>query len=162
MLLSYNKYNSNYRKSVGIMLLNKENKIFIAKRIDSSTYNWQMPQGGINKNESPLNAALRELKEEIGTNNVKVIIEFREWINYNLPIVLTKKVWNGKYKGQHQKWFAMKFLGKTKDINLNTKTQEFTHWKWVNVNKILRNVIPFKKAIYSTLIKKIFPKIKLL
>ncbi len=148
-----------YRKGVGIMLFNHEDKIFTAKRLDTTTCTWQMPQGGIDQGEQPLDAAFREMKEEIGTDNAVVLAELDEWLTYDFPAIVNAKYLH-QYQGQQQKWFAFRFLGKDKDINLNTIAPEFTHWKWVEVDELLHDVIYFKKDIYGTLIKKLVPKIK--
>lgn len=160
MSSSLPKADSAYRNCVGIMLLNSENKIFIAKRIDVSNNAWQMPQGGIEGDELPLDAALRELKEEIGTNNVALIAQLDEWLTYNFPESLGARLWGGQYKGQRQKWFALRFLGKDEDINLDTAVPEFTHWRWADVNEVLDDVIDFKRETYYTLIENLFPKTK--
>ncbi|MCP4923019.1 MAG: RNA pyrophosphohydrolase [bacterium] len=146
-----------YRKCVGIMVLNAENKIFVGKRIDVSTNAWQMPQGGIDEGESPLEAACRELKEETGIHNATLIAELGDWLTYDLPEPLRKKLWSGKYQGQSQKWFAFRFSGKESEINLDTETPEFTHWKWVDTEELLDNVIDFKRETYRTLVKTLIP-----
>ncbi len=149
-----------YRPCVGIILLNKDKKILVGERIDSernSLFSWQMPQGGIDKNESPINAALRELKEEIGTNNVSVVFEYEPWLEYKLPIDLAKKLWEGKYIGQKQKWFLMKFLGDDNEINIKTEIPEFKNWKWVRPDELISLAVPFKRDIYKTLVEKVIP-----
>ena len=137
------------RSGVGIVLLNEENKVFVGKRIDNPGNFWQMPQGGIDKNESYLEAAKRELEEETGVVTVKVIKELDEWLTYNLPKNLLGKIWRGKYRGQKQKWFIMKFLGKNNEINIKTKKPEFLEWKWIESFKLPRVAVNFKINIYK-------------
>ena len=139
------------RIGVGIVLLNHENKVFVGKRIDNPADFWQMPQGGVNKNENFLLAAKRELKEETGIKSIKVIKELEEWLQYNLPKHLLGKVWKGKYRGQKQKWFIMKFLGKCDEININTKNPEFLDWKWIKISKLPSVAVNFKVDIYKEL-----------
>ena len=122
------------RTGVGIILLNQENKVFVGKRIDNPKDFWQMPQGGVDKNENFLQAAKRELEEETGVKSIKVIKELEGWLQYNLPEHLLGKVWKGKYRGQRQKWFIMKFLGKNNEVNINTKNPEFLDWKWLQIS----------------------------
>ena len=137
------------RKGVGVVLLNNNNKIFVAKRIDNPNDFWQMPQGGIDKGENPTEAALRELKEETSIKNVKLIKEIRDEITYYLPENLLGIIWKGKFKGQTQKWFIMRFLGKDNEVNLKTKHPEFLEWKWVNVDNITEKVVDFKRHVYE-------------
>jgi len=148
-----------YRKCAGIMLLNEDNKVFVAKRIDTKAEAWQMPQGGIDKGESPRDAALRELEEETGTNKAEIIIESNGWYNYDLPEELIGILWNGKYRGQTQKWFLMRFTGTDSDININTHTPEFSEWKWEDPNKLPDIIVSFKKELYSELLKEFSSKI---
>ena len=137
------------RNGVGIALLNKNNQIFVAKRIDNPKDFWQMPQGGIDKGEKALEAALRELKEETGIESVKLIREINEEITYHLPNNLLGIIWKGKFKGQKQKWFIMRFLGKNEEINLKTKYTEFLEWKWINIENITDKVVDFKLHVYE-------------
>jgi len=137
------------RKGVGIVLLNNENKVFVAKRIDNPKNFWQMPQGGVDENEEFLNAAYRELKEETNITTVKLIKEIDEMTTYELPDHLLGIIWKGKYKGQIQKWFLMRFYGTEKEINLNTKKPEFLDWKWININEITNVVVKFKLDVYK-------------
>jgi len=143
------------RSGVGIVLLNEKNKVFVGKRIDNPGNFWQMPQGGIDKNESYLEAAKRELKEETGVVTVKVIKELDEWLSYNLPKNLLGKIWGGKYRGQKQKWFIMKFLGKNNEINIKTKKPEFLEWKWIEPSKLPRIAVNFKINIYKKMAKEL-------
>ena len=137
------------RKGVGVVLLNKDNQIFVARRIDNPKDFWQMPQGGIDKGETPLEAAYRELKEETSIKSVKIIQEIKDEITYNLPDNLLGIIWKGKYKGQTQKWLVMKFLGDDKEIDLKTKHPEFLEWKWINVENITDKVVDFKLHVYE-------------
>ena len=129
------------RSGVGIVLLNKKNKIFVAKRIDNPKNYWQMPQGGIDGNVDYLSAALRELEEETSIKSVELLKEIDEFITYELPKDLLGIIWKGKYKGQKQKWFVMRFTGQDQEINLKTKKPEFLEWKWVNPDKITDTVV---------------------
>ena len=144
------------RIGVGIILLNKENKIFVGKRIDNQEGNyWQMPQGGIDTNEDYLQAAKRELEEETGITKTKLLKELNYWIEYELPENLKGKIWKGKYRGQKQKWFIMKFLGNEKDINIKTKHPEFTDWKWLNSYDLPNVAVDFKINVYKRLLDEI-------
>jgi len=139
------------RIGVGILLLNNENKVFVGKRIDNPQSFWQMPQGGVDKNEDFLQAAKRELKEETGIKSVELIKEVNDWLEYDLPKNLLGKIWNGKYRGQTQKWFIMRFLGKNEEINIKTKNPEFLDWQWVNSSELPNISVNFKTNIYKRL-----------
>jgi len=139
------------RNGVGIIVLNSKNKIFVGKRIDNPNNFWQMPQGGIDKNEDNYEAALRELQEETGIKSVSLIKEIDGFISYNLPDNLLGIIWKGKYKGQKQKWFVMKFTGKDSEININTKKPEFLDWKWIDLETITDTVVDFKLNVYQKL-----------
>ena len=143
------------RMGVGIILLNNQNKVFVGKRIDNPGSHWQMPQGGINDNENILEAAQRELLEETGVKSVKLIKELNEWFEYNLPTSLLGKIWQGKYRGQKQKWFIMKFIGKNNEINIKTKKPEFLEWKWIEFSKLHSVAVSFKVEIYKKLQKEL-------
>ena len=143
------------RNGVGILVLNKNNKVFVAKRIDNPKNYWQMPQGGINKGESYLDAAYRELKEETSIQSVSLIKEIEDYITYDLPDHLLGIIWRGKFKGQKQKWFIMRFYGKDSEININTKKAEFLDWKWVDINQITKLVVDFKLHVYKKLTKEV-------
>ena len=143
------------RDGVGIVVLNKDNKVFVAKRIDNPKNFWQMPQGGVDENENYLTAAYRELKEETSIEKVELIKEFDDLTTYELPEHLLGIIWKGKYKGQRQKWFLMKFLGIDSDINIKTKHPEFLEWKWIEINKITDQVVDFKLHVYKELKEKI-------
>ena len=137
------------RTGVGIVLLNNENNIFVGKRIDNPQNSWQMPQGGVDPNEDFLHAAKRELEEETGIKSVKLIKELNGWFQYDLPKYLLGKLWNGKYRGQKQKWFVMKFLGRNDEINVKTKNPEFLDWKWIELAKLSDIAVHFKADIYK-------------
>ena len=137
------------RKGVGVALLNNNNKIFVAKRIDNPNDFWQMPQGGIDIGEKPLEAAFRELKEETSIKSVKLIRELNYEITYHLPDSLLGIIWKGKYKGQIQKWFIMRFLGNNNEIDLKTKHPEFLEWKWIEIENITDKVVDFKLHVYE-------------
>ena len=143
------------RIGVGIIVLNKENKVFVAKRIDNPGNFWQMPQGGIDKGEDFLKAAYRELDEETNIKSVKVIKELDDLTTYELPNHLLGIIWKGKYRGQKQKWFLMRFIGEEKEININTKNPEFLEWKWVEIDQITELVVDFKLDVYKKIKRKI-------
>ena len=144
-----------FRSGVGIVVLNKENKVFVAKRIDNPKNFWQMPQGGVDNGEDFLTAAYRELEEETSIKNVELIQEIDGSITYELPKHLLGKIWKGKYKGQKQKWFLMRYLGNDKDINIKTAKPEFLEWKWIDVNMMTEVVVDFKLHVYKELKEKI-------
>ncbi len=141
-----------YRPCVGILLLNANDLAFVGRRIDGPSEAWQMPQGGIDDGEDPAAAALRELEEEIGTRNARVIAESRDWHAYDLPPEFIGKVWRGRYRGQRQKWFAMRFLGSDSDIDLATHSPEFAAWRWVSPHTLPDLIVPFKRAIYQAVL----------
>ena len=143
------------RSGVGIVVLNKENKVFVAKRIDNPKNFWQMPQGGVDEGEDFLKAAYRELEEETSIKNVKLIKELDGTITYELPDRLLGLIWKGKYRGQKQKWFIMRFVGVDNEINIKTKHPEFLEWKWVELDKITDLVVDFKLHVYKELKDKV-------
>mgnify|MGYP001191952624 CR=1 FL=1 len=143
------------RTGVGIVVLNKDNKVFVAKRIDNQKNFWQMPQGGVEKSEKYLDAAFRELKEETSIISVKLIKELDGLIVYELPKNLLGIIWKGKYRGQKQKWFLMRFTGEENEINIKTKNPEFLDWKWININEMTKVVVYFKLDVYKKLQEKI-------
>ena len=142
-------HNLPLRSGVGIVVLNKENKVFVAKRIDNPKNFWQMPQGGVDEGEDFLKAAYRELEEETSIKNVELIKELDGTITYELPDRLLGLIWKGKYKGQKQKWFLMRFVGSDSEINIKTKHPEFLEWKWVEIDKITDLVVDFKLHVYK-------------
>ena len=137
------------RSGVGIIVLNKNDKVFVAKRIDNPKNFWQMPQGGVDNDEDFLKAAYRELYEETSIKSVELIKELDGTITYELPDRLLGIIWKGKYKGQKQKWFLMRFVGNDKDININTKIPEFLDWKWIDIDQITEVVVDFKLHVYK-------------
>ena len=137
------------RVGVGIVLLNSENKVFVGKRIDNPQEFWQMPQGGVDLKESFFQAAKRELEEETGIKSIELIKELDGWLEYDLPKNLLGKIWKGKYRGQKQKWFIMRFLGKNDEINIKTKNPEFLEWKWIDFKNLPSVAVNFKVNIYS-------------
>ena len=143
------------RSGVGIVVINKHNKVFVAKRIDNPKNFWQMPQGGVDDKEDYLTAAYRELEEETSIKNVELIKEFDGYITYDLPDHLLGIIWKGQYRGQKQKWFLMKYLGEDKDINIKTKKPEFLDWKWVDLDKITDLVVDFKLHVYKEVKEKV-------
>ena len=140
------------RTGVGIVVLNSKKQVFVGKRKDNPTDKWQMPQGGADQNEDLLSAMKRELAEETSIVSIKIIKELKEWLQYDLPKELLGKIWGGKYRGQKQKWFFVKFLGSDDEININTKNAEFIEWKWVEMEKLPDLIVPFKKKIYEKIL----------
>ncbi len=149
--MSKKKENLPLRSGVGIIVLNDNDQVFVAKRIDNPKNFWQMPQGGIDKNENYYEAALRELKEETSITSVKLIKEIDKKYTYILPDNLIGIIWKGKFKGQIQKWFIMRFVGNDSEININTKKPEFLEWKWLNVDELPKIAVNFKRDIYISL-----------
>jgi putative (di)nucleoside polyphosphate hydrolase len=141
-----------YRPAVGVMLFNRDGLVFVGKRIDQTVEGWQMPQGGIDGKETPREAALRELEEEIGTAKAEILREMDEWLAYDLPQHLLGVALHGRYRGQRQKWIAMRFTGKDSDINIATDHPEFAHWKWLAVEALPRLIVPFKRDTYTKVI----------
>ena len=145
------------RVGVGAIVINKENKIFVGKRKDHPNNNWQMPQGGVNDGENLLSALRRELEEETSIKSIKILKELDDWTEYELPNYLLGKIWKGKYRGQKQKWFILKFTGADDEINLKTGSPEFIEWKWVNPESLPKIIVNFKKKLYEKLLLKIKP-----
>ncbi len=141
-----------YRPCVGVMLLNREGLVFVGRRIDQTIEGWQMPQGGIDANETPAEAAFRELEEEIGTRNVALLREHPDWLSYDLPPHLLGVGLRGRYRGQRQKWIAMRFLGQDAEITVHTAEPEFAQWKWLAIEALPRLIVPFKRDTYSKVI----------
>ena len=142
-----------YRRCVGMMILNDKNEILVGKRLDHPSGYWQMPQGGIDKNENPEKAVWREMMEEIGTNNAKLIQTSSQWINYDIPKdTLATLPWGKEYIGQTQKWFLFHFAGRNQDINVGTINPEFSEWKWSHYDLLIENIVPFKRQVYSKIL----------
>ena len=144
-----------YRSNVGIMLINDDGHVFVGQRLDNNQNAWQMPQGGIDGDEDPQSAAYRELLEETGIEqeNVKFLATSSKWLLYDLPEDLIPKLWDGKYRGQKQKWFLFKFLGTNRDINISTEHPEFSNWKWMPKENLLEEIVPFKKSVYESVLR---------
>lgn len=151
---------SAFRLGVGIMLVNAGKKVFVGRRIDQTRQKendivskvWQMPQGGIDSGEHLEEALWREMDEEIGCSKGEIIAESKEWYSYDLPLDLQIRLWGGRFQGQKQKWFLVKFLGEEKDINLNTHYPEFSSWKWVDCDELIDIIVPFKKELYEKIV----------
>ncbi len=143
------------RLGVGIVILNSKNKVFVAKRRDNPSDKWQMPQGGVNFNEDFTVAMKRELYEETSIKNITIIKILNRWLQYELPKNLIGIIWRGKYRGQKQKWFIVKFEGQDKEINIKTKNPEFIEWKWIEVDDLPKVIVDFKKHIYKELVPEI-------
>ncbi len=141
-----------YRRGVGMMLLNADGLVLVARRAGMNDRHWQMPQGGIDEGESPRQAALRELEEEIGTNRAEILAEAPGWIDYDLPAEVARQAWGGAYRGQTHKWFVLRFTGRDRDIDLATDHQEFDAWKWVAMETLPILVVPFKRAAYALVV----------
>jgi|TARA_E500000178_G_scaffold321103_1_gene344703 putative (di)nucleoside polyphosphate hydrolase len=150
-----NKIKLPMRKGVGIVILNKNNQVFVGKRKDNPGNYWQMPQGGVNKNEDYISAMRRELIEETSIKNIKIIKEIENILEYELPENLVGIIWKGKFRGQKQKWYITRFFGRDNEINLNTKQPEFIDWKWLEPNKLPEVIVDFKKDLYLKLLKEI-------
>ena len=140
-----------YRLNVGIMLINHDGLVFVGQRRDNHSDAWQMPQGGIDDGENPKEAALRELHEETGipANLVQVLEVSENWISYDLPKDLISQLWGGRFRGQKQKWYLMRFLGSDAEVNIQTETPEFSAWKWIPPDALVENIVPFKKSVYQ-------------
>ena len=141
-----------YRPGVGIMLISREAMVLVAQRRDSTADAWQMPQGGIEKGETPRQAAFRELREEIGTDNALVVAESKNWLHYDYPLELINEIGKGRCRGQRQKWFLMRFLGRDSEINLETPEPEFSAWRWTTIESLPELVFPIKRKLYCDLL----------
>ena len=141
-----------YRQGVGVMLLNGQANVLVGRRIDMPSDAWQMPQGGIDGNETPEVAAWREMREAIGTNKAALLAESRDWYFYDLPPDLADQIWHGRFRGQRQKWFAVRFLGQDGDIDITTHRPEFSAWKWAPMAELPSLIVPFKRRLYADLV----------
>ena len=141
-----------YRPCVGVMLFNREGLVFVGRRIDQTVEGWQMPQGGIDEGETPVEAGFREMKEEIGTNNAELLREYPDWLDYDLPAHLLGVALHGRYRGQRQKWLAMRITGENSEIDIRTPEPEFAQWKWLAVEALPRLIVPFKRDTYAKVI----------
>ena len=142
-----------YRAGVGMMLLNAQGQVFVAKRIDMTSEAWQMPQGGIDDGENSRTAALRELREEVGTDSATILAESSDWYYYDLPDELVPKIWGGRYRGQKQKWFVLRLKGDDSLIHIEGEHAEFSEWKWVAIQTLPDVIVPFKRDLYAALVK---------
>ena len=144
-----------YRSNVGIMMVNEKGHVFVGQRLDNNQNAWQMPQGGIDAGEDPETAAYRELLEETGVKkqDIRFLASSSQWLSYDLPEDLIPILWNGKFRGQKQKWFLFKFLGEDGDINIATEQPEFSKWKWIPKENLLKEIVPFKKSVYENVLK---------
>lgn len=149
---------ASYRPGVGIMLIDRRGLVFVGRRIDVAEENWQMPQGGIDPGETPREAALRELGEEVGTKKAEIVAESRHWLSYDLPDAVAGRVWGGRHRGQRQKWFACRFTGTDADIRLDADGHpEFSAWRWERPERLPALIVPFKRALYETVVKEFAP-----
>ena len=148
-----------YRPCVGIVLVNNEGQIFVGQRIDNSVEAWQMPQGGIDDGESPLEAGFREMGEEIGTRSASFLTEHADWLNYDIPVDLANRLWHGRYRGQTQKWLAFRFTGQDDDINIDTAEPEFRSWRWASPEDLPDMAVPFKRDVYRTVLAELWPAV---
>lgn len=146
-----------YRKGVGVMLLNAQGRVFVAKRLDMTSEAWQMPQGGVDDGEDTRAAMWRELKEEIGTDRAEIIAESGDWLRYDLPDALVPRIWKGRYRGQEQYWFVLRFTGEDADIDLNTHEPEFSEWRWADAQTLPDLIVPFKRDLYQQLVARFAP-----
>ena len=141
-----------YRRGVGIALFNHAGEVFVAQRLDSPGPAWQMPQGGIDKGEAPLDAAWRELQEETGVTSAQLLAESKGWLSYDLPPELAATLWKGKYRGQEQKWYAFRFTGAESEIDIEGEHPEFSAWKWVDFRQVPELIVPFKRPLYQKVV----------
>lgn len=141
-----------YRRGVGIMLLNPRSEVLVAQRLDMPSEAWQMPQGGIDEGETPLEAAWREMREEVGVAGAELLAESRRWLRYDLPPEMVPRLWGGRYRGQEQKWFAFRFRGRDAEIDIATAHPEFSAWRWAAMAELPRLIVPFKRRLYEDLI----------
>ena len=144
-----------YRSCVGLMVFNKDGNVFCGQRLDNKAEAWQLPQGGIDEGELPIEAGFRELREETSIINVEFVSEYPEWLNYDIPLPLADNLWEGKYRGQTQRWLLFYFSGKDEEININTSHPEFKNWLWLSPKLLPERAISFKKDVYKK-INKIF------
>jgi len=149
-----------YRPGVGLMLINRTGQVFVGRRIDMAEEAWQMPQGGIDAGETPRQAALRELAEEVGTDKAEIVAESASWLRYDLPPDLAARMWGGRHRGQRQKWFALRFTGEDRDIALDGAHPEFRAWRWVAPEELERLIVPFKRRVYRKVVAEFAPVIR--
>jgi len=150
-----------YRRNVGVMLANRDGKVFVGQRSDRDTDAWQMPQGGLDKGETAQQAALRELEEETGVPAalVEVVAESQSWLSYDLPDAVIPTIWGGRYRGQEQKWFLLRYLGTDEQVNIATDHAEFSAWKWVAPKDLVAGIVPFKREVYTRVLEEFGDKL---
>ena len=150
-----------YRRNVGVMLVNADGHAFVGQRLDSEVPAWQMPQGGIDKGETPQEAALRELEEETGVSRdlVTVEAETEGWVAYDLPHDIVPRIWKGRYKGQEQKWYLLRFHGTDDQVKIEQEHQEFSEWRWLPADELVANIVPFKRAVYEEVLAQFADKL---
>lgn len=151
-----------YRRGVGVMMVNESGRVFVAQRNDFVSDAWQMPQGGIDAGEDPRETALRELEEETGISpdKVEILAQSPDWLRYDLPADLVPKLWKGRYRGQEQMWFLLRFTGSDSDVNLETEHPEFSAWTWVPLDEVSRRIVPFKRALYDQVVALFEPRVR--
>ena len=144
-----------YRPCVGVVLMNQDGRVFAAQRIDNPTPAWQMPQGGIDADEKPRKAALRELWEETGITEdlVEFVAKTKDWVTYDLPDEMVGQIWGGRYRGQKQKWFLYRYLGSDAQVNIATEHPEFSQWRWIKADEMIATIVPFKRAVYEEVVR---------
>jgi len=152
-----------YRPCVGVMLVNAEGHVFVGQRIDRDQDAWQMPQGGVDPGEAPRDAALRELWEETGVpaDKVRIEVESARWLPYDLPHDLVPKIWKGRFRGQEQKWFLLRFQGTDDDVNIATAHPEFSEWQWLAPEALVASIVPFKRAVYARVLEEFGPHLSM-
>jgi len=143
-----------YRPCVGVMLMNRDGEVFVGQRRDRDQEAWQMPQGGVDPGEDPQEAALRELWEETGVtrDKVEIVTRSKQALPYELPHELVPNIWKGRYRGQKQTWFLLRFLGEDEDVNIETEHPEFSEWRWLPADKLVRSIVPFKRVVYEAVV----------
>jgi putative (di)nucleoside polyphosphate hydrolase len=146
-----------YRRCVGIVLINRDNLVFVGQRIDNTVEAWQMPQGGIDDGETPLEAGFREMMEEIGTNNATYLTEHPDWLDYDIPESLANRLWKGRFRGQTQKWLTFNFIGHDNEINIATPEPEFCAWRWADPADLPGMAVPFKRDVYNVVLDHLQP-----
>lgn len=146
-----------YRPCVGIMLINRDNQVFAGQRIDNRSEAWQMPQGGIDAGEDVETACFREMKEEIGTDNARILAVHSDWLDYDIPESLADRLWQGRFRGQTQKWVALRFDGEDSDIQIQTEEPEFMAWRWVDPGQLPQLAVPFKRQVYDAVLTEFAP-----
>lgn len=151
-----------YRRNVGIMLVNRDGDVFVGQRRDRFEEAWQMPQGGVDDGEDPRTAALRELEEEIGVSPdlVEIVAETSDWLPYDLPHDIVPQIWKGRYRGQEQKWFLMRFLGSDDQIDIETQHPEFSRWCWSAPDQLLDRIVAFKREVYARVLEEFAPYLR--